>query len=218
MKLFLCSSFVTDETRQAFEDLVDAKSNPLRIACITTAAQGYVELCKGRNEPYDSSWLDNDIVVARAYGYEVDQYELTAMKPSEFELFNTYDALWFEGGLTGYLISKIRQTSFEAKLNDLLKTKVYIGTSAGSMICSKSLDASEWYVGEPEEGVSKIPGLGYIDFQIYPHFQESNLAEIKKKRHTDQEYWLLKDGQAVCICDDDVQVLGGDITILEKIQ
>lgn len=217
MRLFLCSTFLTNETRPAFEKLVGIQDRQIRIASITTATHGYVELFRAKNQPYDATWVDDDIRIAENFGYHVDKFEISVMKPSEFSIFDTYDAIWFEGGLAGYLITKIRQGAFDKKLTKLLKTKVYVGTSAGSMICAKSLDACEWYIGEPEEGLSAIPGLGLIDFQIYPHFQETLLSEIQEKRHPDQEYWLLKDGQAVSIEHGNIQMHGGEITILKKL-
>lgn len=217
MKLFLCSGFLSEEIKNEFELFAGVTNEKkFKIACITTGAEGYKELCKSRNEIPDLSWLEDDISIATEYGYIVDKYDIAHMMPQQFSVFDSYNAIWVEGGLTGYLINQVRRTTFEIKLTDLLKTKLYIGTSAGSMICSKSLDASEWYIGEPEKGIGSIAGLGYIDFQIYPHFDESNLPEIISKRHKDQEYWLLKNGQAISVQDNQAKIHGGEITILKK--
>ncbi len=214
MKLFLCSGFLSENIKTEFEKFAGiSQSIEFKIACIVTGAIGYKLQCKTKNEYPDLSWLDNDLQIARKFGYKVDQYDISEMK--NFNILDLYDAIWVEGGLTGYLIKEIRKTGFDKYLKNILEKKLYIGTSAGSMICSKSLDASEWYVGEPEEGVGSIPGLGYIDFQVYPHFESINLEEIKSKRHPNQEYWLLKNGQAIGVTNNEITVFGGAITILK---
>jgi peptidase E len=108
-------------------------------------------------------------------------------------------------------MNAVIESGFNKVLLNLLDNIVYVGTSAGSMICSKSLDASEWYIGEPELNSKNLEGLGYIDFQIYPHFEDINLEKIRSAVHKDQKYWLLKNGQAVAINNKDIKVCGGDI-------
>lgn len=216
MKLFLCSSFITRNTQGDFEDLIGKPMKGLIIACITTASQGYVKLCNERNEEPNPSWLEGDITRAKEeFGCIVDTFDIENMPEESLQTtFAKYDAIWVEGGMTFYLINAIYRTGFGKILKKLLESKVYIGTSAGSMICSKSLDASEWYVGEPEENPNHLEGLGLIPFQIYPHFDEKNLERIKELRHKEQQYWLLKDGQAVCVNDNEIKVCGGEITKL----
>lgn len=213
MKLFLCSSFITKDTQKDFEKLIGKSMAGLKIACVTTASQGYIKLCKDRGEEPNLSWLEGDINRAREeFNCTVDAFDIETMpQESMFNTFDSYDAIWVEGGMTFYLMEAVYKTGFDTILRKLLETKTYIGTSAGSMICSKSLDASEWYVGEPESNPNHIEGLGLITFQIYPHFDENNLEKIKELRHKDQSYWLLKDGQAVSISDSDIKVCGGEI-------
>ena len=220
MKLFLCSLFITPETKSDFEFLVGRPMKGLKIACITTASQGFVKLSESRNEKPDLSWLEGDVKKAKEiFGCEVDTFDIETMLYDQMiETFSKYDAIWVEGGMTFYLMSATKASGFDKALKKLLKDKIYIGTSAGSMICSKSLDASEWYVGEPEENTNHLEGIGLIDFQIYPHFDECNLEKIKEAKHPDQDYWLLKDGQAVSINDNEITVCGGEILKLCKME
>ena len=220
MRLFLCYSFITPETVKDFEALAERPMKGFKIACITTASQGFVKLCESRNEKPDLLWLESDIKKAKEiFDCEVDSFDIETMHYDQMiETFSKYDAIWVEGGMTFYLMNATKASGFDKALKELLKDKIYIGTSAGSMICSKSLDASEWYVGEPEDNTNHLEGLGLIDFQIYPHFDESNLEKIKEAKHPDQEYWLLKDGQAVLINDDEIKVCGGEITKLCKVE
>lgn len=100
------------------------------------------------------------------------------------------------GGLEGYLMYWIRMVKLDNYLPEILDNKIYVGSSVDSMICSNTLNVAEWFIGEEEPGASVIPGLGYLDFEIYPHFEESLYTRIEKM-------WkigtlsLLKDGEAI---------------------
>ena len=210
MKLFLCSSFITEKTLKNFETVLGRPMAGSRIACIVTAAKG---IAKGS----DLSFIDNGLKLAReTFGANVDVFDIEMMQPEEFSKFLGYDAIWFQGGKTAYLIKALRKTGFDKALPEILKKVVYIGSSAGSKVCSKVLDSSDWYSGEPEPGPAETPGLGLIDFQFYPHFLEENLEEILAVRHLDKEYWLLQDGHALAINDGAVRICGGQVIVLEK--
>jgi len=217
MKLFLCSSFITEKLKPDFDAFVGNEFTRPKVACITTAFLGYKELCKQRGEDADFSWFDYELAVASdMLGWEVDSIDLRD-PTNDLSILNSYAGLWVMGGLMLPLIEAFHKTRFSSFIQTYLqKHTFYVGTSAGSMVCSKSLDAAEWYIGEPEPGVTEYEGLGLIDFQIYPHYDESNLVAIKSARLPSEEYWLLKDGQAVAIYDGKSTVFGGEITLLHK--
>lgn len=218
MKLFLCSEFITEETKPDFEKLIGRNMQGLNIACIITAAMGYKSIVEARGDVWDLSWLAKDVARAEnVFKCKIDKYDFNDMTALErSNLFDKYDGIWVEGGMTGYLLKSIQDYGLRELLVRFAKEKFYIGTSAGSMVCAKSQDASEWFIGEPEEGVSKYEGLGLIPFQFYPHFSEENLPNILEARHSDQEYWLLQDGQAVAFNGKTYKVCGGGITIIKK--
>ena len=54
---------------------------------------------------------------------------------------------------------------------------------------------AEWFIGEEEPGASLVPGLGLIDFEIYPHFEDKLLPQIKKLWKKDQgKLYMIKNG------------------------
>jgi hypothetical protein len=81
---------------------------------------------------------------------------------------------------------------------------------------SKSLEIAQWYPGGPEPGAAKVPGMGLLDFEIFPHYDESMLELIKEKKKKDQEYWLLKNTQAISYDNGTIKKHGGEILILPK--
>jgi len=216
MKLFLCSEFITEETRPDFERLIGKKINGLKIACLITAALGYKEIMEKQGLEWNIDWLRNDIAQARsAYQWDVKEVDINTMDRNDFaRLFETFDGIWVEGGMTGYLLNAINKAGFRETLLRFAREKFYIGTSAGSMICAKSQDASEWYIDEPEPGTAKLEGLRLIPFQIYPHFNPEQLELIKAARNPREEYWLIRNGQAIAVDEQGARMCGGEITIL----
>ena len=65
---------------------------------------------------------------------------------------------------------------------------------------------SEFFPGEDEKGASLIPGLGYLNFEIFPHYKEEYLDLVKDWPHG--QLYLLKNGEVITLVDGKVTVLG----------
>ena len=89
----------------------------------------------------------------------------------------------------------------------LEKGALYVGSSAGSMVTGKSLEISEWYPADQESGAHFIPRLGLVDFDIYPHYEDSQLEEIKRL-YKGKKLYLLKNGEEIIVEDDKITVIG----------
>ena len=207
MKLFLCSHLVTPNIKQDFEQFVGKSSEACSVSLVITAA----------NPMKDKSWMYRDIEYARELFKEVEVFDIEKMSSHEMRSqFMSRDILYLNGGNTSYLMKKVRERGLEKLLEDILSEVVYVGSSAGSMIWSKSLEIAQWYPGGEEPGASKVPGIGLLDFQIFPHYQEGMLEVIRENKLKDQEYWLLKNGQAMSYEDGEIKTYGGEIKILPK--
>lgn len=117
--------------------------------------------------------------------------------------------------MAGYLLYWIRRCQLEKVIPQYLEQgKIYVGSSAGSMICSYTQNVAEWLIGEEEYGASLIPGLGLIDFEIYPHYKEELLPQIESNwRKSNGELRLLRDGDAITVTDNKIATLGEEIII-----
>lgn len=116
--------------------------------------------------------------------------------------------VWFAGGMSGYLLYWIRRTKLNLQIRELLDSGIlYVGSSAGSVATSGEQTISEWYIGEDEPGADCIPGLGLVDFEIYPHY-EDNLYDEVKKRFKGKKLYLLKNGEEIIVEDGKVEVIG----------
>lgn len=123
------------------------------------------------------------------------------------------DILWVAGGFSGYLMYWLRLFKLDNEIPKILETgTLYVGTSAGAMITGKTCEVAEWYIGEEEPGAGVIPGLGLVDFDIYPHYNEADLPQIKSMYKGNKMY-LLKDGEQIIVEDNKVSVLGEERVI-----
>jgi len=77
----------------------------------------------------------------------------------------------FGGGNDFYLMDCIRKSGLAEVLPEMLKNKIYVGISAGSMVTARKLPSKEFQAlyYEEETGIKDDSGLSFVDFQISPH-------------------------------------------------
>jgi peptidase E len=199
-RLFLASEAKDPESMVKLEKFVGG-FNGKSIAFIPTALNGTSKFGEWKTE-------SGSFKLVQTLGMEVSAVQLEDFKNSSVaEVLKGKDILWFAGGATGYLLYWIRRCKLDKALPELLEKSIYVGSSAGSMVCSKTQIASECFIGEEEPGASLLPGLGYIDFEIYPHYEDELLPEIKKF-WKGGELCLLKNGEAITVVGDKIEFLG----------
>ncbi len=200
MKIFLSSEGKHPKTIEKLKTFVDGKLSDKKVAYVVTAANG---------EFYGAWKASESIQVIKPLFPKFTIVELEDFQQRDvLQTIKSADILWIAGGFTGYLLYWMRRCGLAQKLPNLLdKGLVYVGSSAGSMACSHTQSASDWYLREPEPGAELIPGLGLIDFEIYPHYQEEFLPEIEKHWHKGR-LALLKDGEVITKVNDTITWLG----------
>lgn len=208
MKLVLCSEgFHTQNTVQACVDLVGKPRNEISFAVINEAYAA---------EFGDKRWvLKNLNDVAKNFPAEMDIVNLLALPLSEVEeRIMQKDAIFVVGGNTDYLMSVFVKTGFNKLLPKLLQTKIYAGSSAGSIVMGKRL-APQAYEGlhknSGEFGTTKY--LELVNFAIIPHLDSAHFAgrkEVLEKiapKH-DGKIYGLNDDSAVVVQDNNVEIIG----------
>lgn len=201
-RLFLASEAKHPKSIELLKKFVGGNFKDKKIVYVPTAANGdfYQSWKASKTLPIAQS-LTNNLEVVELESYYYQDVE---------EKIRSADILWMAGGQTGYLLYWLRRLELDKNLPKILENgPIYVGSSAGSMVCSKTQYASEFYFTEPEKGASIFPGLGIIDFEIYPHYEEKWLPKLKniwKKEFGD--LWLLKNGEVITVEGDKVNVLG----------
>jgi len=210
MKLVLCSEgFHTQNTVQACVDLVGKPQNKITFAIINEA---YAV------ENGDKKWiLDNLNDVAKNFPAEIDIINLLALPLKEVEKrILQKDAIFVVGGHTDYLMSVFVKTGFDKLLPKLLKSKVYVGSSAGSKVMCKRLapEAYKTMYGQIDDyGTTEY--LRFVDFSIIPHIDSEHFPGRKEKliaasKKTDGKIYGLRDDSAVLVRNDKVELIGSE--------
>ena len=216
MKMVLCSEgFHTPNTVEACINLVSKPQDQIKIGVINEAYA--VE--KG-----DKRWvLHNLQSVFDNFKAEVDIVDLLALPIEEVEerLANK-DVIFVVGGDTDYLMSVYQKTGFNKLLPELLKTKVYVGSSAGSMVVGKRISAAAYrliYGEDSKWGIEKY--LGLVDLSVMPHLDSPDFPNRKESLveavgSFEGKVYGLRDDSAVVIDGDDVTIIGSEPLIIEK--
>ena len=199
MKLFLASQAKHPATIKKMGEYVGGFQGK-NLAYIPTAANG---------ESAWESWKEGESwKLVNTLGALVRPVQLEGQRPATaLEALKDADLIWMAGGACGYLMYWLRRMKLDTHIKKLLERSIYIGSSSGSMITSAHLATAEWCPGEEEYGASIIPGLGLVDFDIYPHYFEEDLTTIKQ-HYKGNKLYMLKDGEEIIVEDGKVAVIG----------
>lgn len=156
--------------------------------------------------------------------------------PSGFELVNLLaldietvkerlklaDVIFVVGGNTDYLMHVFNKTGFSKILPELLKTKVYVGSSAGSMILAKRVSTAAYtkvYGEENDYDVKECMNL--VNFALKPHLNNplfpNNNKEVLLEVSKDFAGILygLHDDSAIIVDGDSQYVIGSEPVIIK---
>lgn len=201
MKLLLTSAGISNKSlANALKKLV---KRPIRIAFIPTAANA---------EDGEKNWLIKDFVNCQKLG-TVDIVDISAV-PKNIWLprLKKANVIVVGGGNTSYLMKCVVSSGFKDMLQSLLKTRVYVGISAGSIVMCKTLQAaSEFLYGDEKKTPPK--GLGFVGFHIRPHLNSSEFPKVndrylkKAAEKLDGKLYAIDDNTGVLVDSNKVDVI-----------
>ncbi|HET9411770.1 MAG TPA: Type 1 glutamine amidotransferase-like domain-containing protein, partial [Candidatus Saccharimonadales bacterium] len=178
MKLLLTSAGLTNSAIvDALLDLLGKPFSKANIVFIPTAANA---------EEGDKSWLVQDLTSTQALGWGSFQIiDIAATHGLSNNVWLTSvreaDVLMVGGGNCFYLSYWLHRSGLASELPHLLKTSVYIGVSAGSMVAGASLCVASQALNNPQSfkdevydelgplGQSSAKTLHLTDFVFRPH-------------------------------------------------
>lgn len=136
----------------------------------------------------DMTWLVNDIYEAHAMGWKEFRFLDIAVKWNWdkklwWPVIETADVIMVGGGNAGFLSYWMQKAGLFDALPELLKTKVYVGVSAGSMVMTAGLNTASMAVSQgkyeldlndPSVPAGQISSktMGYTDFLFRPHWHK----------------------------------------------
>lgn len=209
MKLLLGSAgLYTKELADEMVRLVGKPSSEINVAIINEASK--VEFGDMRD------WFFDEINRIRDFtGGRIDFIDLQANDIETVRKNIAFaDVIYCIGGNTEYLTKVMRETGFDVLLRELLETKVYVGSSASSMVIGKRINILAYRnkFGDKEDyGITDY--LGIVDFHIVPHINSDEFSNRTREAvgailaGVDGVY-LLEDTQAVVVEGSAVNIVG----------
>jgi len=209
MKLLLTSAGITNKSiSEAFFKLVNKKPEDTALAFIPTAAN---------IEDGDKDWFINDLLNLKKQNLKsIDIVDISALeKDNWLPRLRKADVLFFEGGNTYHLMRWLNKSGLTELLPEMLKDKVYVGLSAGSMVTGKdlALKISQTVYGEDLDETEELKALSYVDFYFLPHlnsewFPKVNEDEIKKvASNMKEKIYALDDDSALVVENGKVEIV-----------
>ena len=210
MKLLLTSSGLSNKSiAKALFELVGKPAHKTTITFIPTA----MNVGTG-----DKGWFINDLYNIKKQGCKmIDIVDISALPKSVWlPRIEAADVLFFSGGNTSHLMYCLKKSGLAQLLPKLLKTRVYAGISAGSIVTNPTLalsnkDKKLYY--EKTFGYKSEDALGFVDLYVRPHFNSNDFPNVRTKnlkeiaRDIKKPIYGLDDVSALKIIDGQVKVV-----------
>lgn len=202
MLLFLASR--TDGSLELVRPLLTRDPSQLKFALITTATNPY---------PADHRpWYEQNKAKLIEFGFNPIEYDLVGKDVAILRRdLSIFDVIYVEGGNVFYLMNEVRKSGFDLVIDELLLSgKLYMGSSAGSMIMGPNLDHL-LTIDDPTlaPDLHDFSGLGYVKQKIIPHFGRDKYRQkhaLLKEKYGNA-LTFLRDDQAVIVNDDQVNIV-----------
>ena len=160
-------------------------------------------------------YLENDRRWYLEKGFEEKNIRIIDLGADEVPGFDGLDVLHMWGGNPFHYLRRIREIGLVPRIREFIdRGGVYVGTSAGSMLMCPDVD--EELTGDPNDiGLIDVSGLGYVDFNIVPHwdsktslgYTESLMGYMEYAWRTGKRVVPLTDNQAVLVLGDGVKIV-----------
>jgi len=204
MKLLLTSTGLANNSiKNALKKLAGKE---MKIAFIPTAANIISE---------EKDWLIKDLVNFGSVG-SVDIVDISALEKRYWlPRLEKANVIAVGGGDTSYLMEWVIKSGLDKEFSDLLKTRVYVGISAGSIILSESIQTSSEYLFKLyEDEVKNAPkGVGLINFDVRPHLNSSFFPKVTEEnlkkvfKNFKEDLYALDDNSAIVFNDGKIEVV-----------
>ena len=201
-KLFLASSF--SEVASLFPKFAGEEIKGKRITFIPTAS--LMEEVR--------FYVDDDRKAFEELGIIVEELEITAASPDKIlEVLNRNDYIFVSGGNTFYLLQELRRKGADILITEQIRAgKLYIGTSAGSIILCPDIEfVKEMDYSHAAPELQSFTGLNIVDFYILPHYLdfpfEETTQNVVKKYGKKLDLRPISNKQVITIVENRIEIL-----------
>lgn len=189
MRLFLCSHF------SSVGSLIKEEINMKKVLFIPTASiyeeyKGYVGSARKLFKKFGAVLTEMDI--------SKEEYENIEAA------FNSADIIYFTGGNSFFLLEQLRKKGVDKLLKEELnKGKLFIGESAGAIVCAPDIKYIEMMDEKPGDySLTDDGGLSLINFYVLPHYLTAPFKKVTEKileQFNDLDICPINNSQAVIV-------------------
>lgn len=203
MKLLLTSSGLTNKSiAKALLDLAGKPFNELNLVFIPTAAN----VVEG-----DKDFLIKNLINCRNLGFaSIDIVDISAIPRDIWEpRIKEANILLFGGGDPYHLMHWIQESGLKEILPRLLTNRVYVGSSAGSIVATHSLFTATL---DPKEYKDE-QALSFVNFHISPHFNSPLMSSITKEylekiaNELHEPFYAIDDQTAIKVVNGKIEII-----------
>lgn len=217
MKLLLTSNGLSNKSIvAALLKLVGKPAAETNVAFIPTAADA---------EEDDKGWVIDDLVnIKNQHFNQLDIVNIAALpKGSWLPRFEHADVLIFSGGHTRHLVHWLRASGAADVLPELLKTRVYMGISAGSIATGPTLalsSSTDVPFAYEDDLPNDVVGLHFVPFHIRPHLNSPDFPKAseeylrEKAKEVPETIYALDDQSALKVIDGNVEIVSEGETLV----
>lgn len=162
-------------------------------------------------DPYSNKdFVEADKIALKKYGLDVAEMDVKNKNEEEIrKVIIGADIVLVAGGDTFYLMAKLKESGTDKVIKDFIKKNgIYIGSSAGSIICCPTIEGAEEF-DNPNlaKGLNNFDGMGVFKDVIIPHAQKEKYFDRIRKA---TERLESKGYKVHHLTDDDVLFFDGD--------
>lgn len=200
MKLLLTSSGIANtKIARGLRDLTGEEPAKIKVGFVPTAANA-----EGGNK----DWLINDLLQLQRAGYVwIDIVDPSADGVDWQSRLQAVDIVFLSGGNTFHLLEQMRRTGLDEWLVAHKEDKVYIGSSAGSIVMTPTIATANG--ADPNlKGLKNLNALGFVDFDFIPHIPDIPLTAAEAYAATaSRNVYALDDTSAIKVDNGSIKVL-----------
>ena len=166
-------------------------------------------------DPYDNrDFVEADRIALEKYGLDVVEMDVKNRSEEEIrEAIDGVDIVLVAGGNTFYLMEKLKKSGADKVIKEFIeKGGMYIGSSAGSIICCPTIEGAEEF-DDPSLApkLDNFDGMGIFKDVIIPHTQKKKYFERIKKT---TEKLKSKGHKVHQLTDDNVLFFDGNSSVI----
>lgn len=220
MKLLLASQgFLTREIANEVQAVVGKNLNEINIAIVN---ESYLELDRDK----DKRWVIKELDCLEKYiGGRIDFIDFKRLSKDEIsKRIDQADLIYFVGSKQNVLARIIREYDLKDIIEKMIKNKVVMGTSAGSIIWGKQIESEIYFKERYNKNVKDIVDRDYgiVDFNIIPHYlrkgREKWNQEFLSRTLKDEKFpiYAINDNQMISYVDGKIRFIGGEPAVFGK--